>query len=44
MNRYYNNYSYIIKEYDENGLIKKCMEFVSDEEANEYLKENDNER
>ncbi len=40
MIKYYNDYSYVLKEYDENGVCKKNIEFVSDAEAYEYLKEN----
>lgn len=39
MIEYYNNYSYIVKENNLDGTTKKYMEFVSDEEADEYLKE-----
>ena len=39
MIEYYNNYSYIIKENNLDGTTKKYMEFVSDEEADEYLEE-----
>ena len=39
MIEYYDTYSYIIKENNLDGTTKKYMEFVSDEEADEYLEE-----